>query len=137
MTNIENLRIRIIVAVLWIANTVIDLVQIALGSMNAQWYADIMNGTLAGFPITDATIGVFAFSLVVPMLMAFFVLAIKNDSLNKWLNLLLAILIGLMSWIDFLGRDPGVIGMSNWVVALATNIPLTIAVFYCWKLDRK
>ncbi len=132
-----NLKLRIIVSVLWMANTVIDLIQIVLGSMNARWIEDIQNGNIAGFPINDTTIGIFAFSMVVPVLMAFFVLAITNDKLNKWLNFILIIIIGLMSWIDFLQRDPAMIGMANWVVALATNIPLTIAVFYAWKLDKK
>lgn len=133
----NNLRLRIIVSVLWMANTVIDLIQIVLGSMNARWIEDIQNGNIAGFPINDMTIGVFAFSMVVPVLMAFFVLALTNDKFNKWLNFILIIIIGLMSWLDFLQRSPFEIGISNWVVALATNIPLTIAVFYAWKLDKK
>lgn len=133
----NNLRLRIIVSVLWMANTVIDLIQIVLGSMHAKWIEDIQNGNIAGFPINDVTIGTFAFSMVVPVLMAFFVLAISNDKFNKWLNFILIIIIGLMSWFDFLQRSPFEIGVSNWVVALATNIPLTIAVFYAWKLDKK
>lgn len=133
----NNLRLRIIVSVLWMANTVIDLIQIVLGSMHAKWIEDIQNGNIAGFPINDVTIGTFAFSMVVPVLMAFFVLAISNDKFNKWLNVILVIIIGLMSWLDFLQRSPSEIGISNWVVALATNIPLTIAVFYAWQLEKK
>lgn len=132
----DPLKRRIIVAVLWMANTIIDLIQIVLGSMHPQWYRDIENGTLAGFPLTDFTIGVFAFSLVTPIFMAYLVLVLRNDRVNKWLNFSLAVLIGLMSWVDFLHRSPQAIGISNWLVALATNIPLTIAVIYCWKLDR-
>jgi hypothetical protein len=134
--NNYNLKIRIVLAVLWISNTIIDLVQIVLGSMSPRWYTDIMNGNLAGFPINNQTIGVFAFSMIVPVFMAYLVLVISNDKLNKWLNLILVIVIGLMSWIDFLQRDPSIIGISNWLVALATNIPLTIALFYCFKLDK-
>jgi hypothetical protein len=133
----RHFRTRIIVAALWLSNTIIDLIQIALGSMHSQWVNDVLKGTVAGFPVNDFTIGVFAFSMVVPVFMAYLVLAIKNDNTNKWLNLVLVIVIGLMSWIDFLHRSPRDIGLSNWLVALATNIPLTIALFYCFKLDRK
>ena len=121
---------------MWLSNTIIDLIQIVLGSMSPQWIEGIVNGNIAGFPINETTIGVFAFSMVVPVFMAFLVLVIKNERLNKWLNFTLALLIGLMSWVDFLQRDPAVIGVSHWFVALATNIPLTIAVFYCWRLDK-
>ncbi len=128
---------RVIVSVLWMANTVIDLVQIALGSMHAQWIADIQKGQIAGFPVDDTTIGIFAFSMVVPALMAYAVLAIPSAKLNRWLNFVLVVVIGLMSWADFLQRSVGEIGLSNWVVALATNIPLTIAAFYAWRLGRE
>lgn len=128
---------RVIVSVLWMANTVIDLVQIVLGSMHPQWIADIQKGEIAGFPINNATIGIFAFSMVVPALMAFAVLAIPNAKVNRWLNFVLVVIIGLMSWGDFLQRSVGEIGLSNWVVALATNVPLTIAAFYAWRLGRE
>ncbi len=133
----NNFNLRVVVAVLWLSNTIINLVQIVLGSMNPRWLEDISNGMVAGFPINEMTIGIFAFSLIIPVLMAFFVLVIKNNKLNKWINFIMLIVLGLMSWLDFIARSPFEIGISNWVVALATNIPLTIALFYCWRLDNK
>lgn len=132
----ESLRRRAIVATLWVGNTVVDLVQIVLGSMSPRWQADVARGQVAGFPINDQTLGVFAFSLVLPIAMAYVVLALPAGKLNKWLNVSLVAAVGLMSWVDFLARRVGEIGVANWVVALLTNVPLTVAVFYAWRLDR-
>lgn len=131
----KQLELKIKVSILWMANTVIDLVQIALSFFGAGFLENLQSGRLGNMMVSGQQITAFTFSLVVPVAMAFLVLIIPNPGVNKWLNVLLGVIIALMSWIDFLARLPQ-LGSAFIASAFATNIAPTVLVFYAWKLDR-
>ena len=128
-----NLKIKI--SVLWMANTVLDLVQIVLSMFGTGFIENLQKGRIGDMVISGGQITAFTFSLVVPVAMAFLVFVIPNPKANKWLNVTLAVIIALMSWIDFLVRVPH-LGPAFILSAFATNIAPTALIFYAWKLDR-
>jgi hypothetical protein len=130
----NKLELKLKISVLWMANTVIDLVQIVLSFFGAGFIDAVQKGKLGPMAITGGQITLFTFSLIVPVAMAFLVFVIPNPTANKWLNAGLAVIIALMSWIDFFARVTQ-IGPAFIASAFATSIAPTILVFYAWKLD--
>ena len=128
--------LKIIVSVLWMANTVIDLVQIVLSFFGPGFIANLQQGRLGPMIIGGGQITAFTFSLVVPVAMAFLVFVIPNPKANKWVNFIVAVIIALMSWVDFLARVTH-IGPAFIASAFATNIAPTLLLYYTWKLDRE
>ncbi len=131
----KQFELKIKVSILWMANTVIDLVQIALSFFGTGFIESLQKGHIGSMVVSGQQITAFTFSLVVPVAMAFLVLVIPNPRANKWLNVVLGVIIALMSWIDFLARLPQM-GSAFIASAFATNIAPTVLVFYAWKLDR-
>lgn len=130
----NKLELKLKISVLWMANTVIDLVQIVLSFFGAGFIEGVQKGKLGPMEITGGQITLFTFSLIVPVAMAFVVFVIPNPRANKWLNTSLAVIIALMSWLDFFARVTQ-IGPAFIASAFATSIAPTILVFYAWKLD--
>lgn len=131
----KQLELKIKVSVLWMANTVIDLVQIVLSLFGVGFIESLQKGRIGDMVISGGQITAFTFSLVVPVVMAFLVFVIPNPRANKWLNVTLGIIIAAMSWLDFLVRVPH-LGGAFIASAFATNIAPTVLVWYAWRLDR-
>lgn len=131
----KGLELKIKVSVLWMANTVIDLVQIVLSMFGTGFIEGLQKGRIGDMVIGGGQIMAFTFSLVMPVAMAFLVFVIPNLRANKWLNVTLGIVIAAMSWLDFLVRMPH-LNPAFMVSAFATNIAPTVLIFYAWKLDR-
>ncbi len=131
----ERLELKLKVSILWMANTVLDLVQIALSFFDPGFIENPVKGQVFPAVIGNGHIAAFTFSLVAPVAMAFLVFVIRNPRANKWANVTLGLVIALMSWGDFLAK---VAGMTPAFIAsaFATNIAPTVLVFYAWKLDR-
>lgn len=117
------------------ANTVIDLVQIVLSLFGAGFIEGLRKGRIGDMVIGGGQITAFTFSLVVPVAMSFLVFVIANPKANKWLNVILGIVIAAMSWLDFLVRMPH-LNPAFMASAFATNIAPTALIFYAWRLDR-
>ncbi len=131
----KTLELKIKIAILWLANTIIDLVQIVLSLFGTGFIEGVQKGRIGDMVISGGQIAAFTFSLVVPVAMAFLVFVIANPQTNKWLNVVLAVIIAAMSWLDFLVRVPH-LSAAFLVSAFATNIAPTVLVFYAWRLDK-
>ncbi|MBX7212292.1 MAG: hypothetical protein K1X78_28550 [Verrucomicrobiaceae bacterium] len=130
-----NLELKLRISILWMANTVIDLVQIVLSLFGTGFIEQLQKGRIGDMVISGAQIAAFTFSLVVPVVMAFLVFVIPNPKTNKWMNVVPGIVIAGMSWLDFLMRAPH-LNPAFLVSAFATNIAPTVVVFLAWRLDR-
>lgn len=130
-----NLNLQLKISVLWMANTVLDLVQIVLSMFGAGFIENLQKGRIGDMAISGGQITAFTFSLVVPVVMAFLVFVISNPRTNKWLNVTMGIIIAAMSWLDFLVRVPH-LAPAFMTSAFATNIAPTALIFYAWRLDR-
>lgn len=130
--NILELKIKI--AILWMANTVLDLVQIVLSMFGTGFIENLQKGRIGDMVISGGQIMAFTFSLVVPVVMSFLVFVISNPKTNKWLNVVLAVIIAAMSWLDFLVRVPH-LGPAFILSAFATNIAPTVLIYYALKLE--
>lgn len=126
---------RVIVSTLWMANAVINLSQIAISFFSPVFLRGVMEGRAGALAVDDGQVLAFTFSLAVPALMAYVVLALPNPKANRWLNVALLAVIGLMSWVDFIAQA-GHMGASV-VVGFLTSVPPTIAIFYAWRLGRE
>ena len=131
----KGLELKLKVSVLWMANTVIDLVQIVLSMFGTGFIEGIQKGRIGDMVIGGGQIMAFTFSLVMPVAMAILVFVIANPKVNKWLNVTLGIVIAAMSWLDFVVRMPH-LNLAFMASAFATNIAPTVLIFYAWKLDR-
>lgn len=131
----KTLELKIKIAILWLANTIIDLVQIVLSLFGTGFIEGVQKGRIGDMVISGGQIAAFTFSLIVPVAMAFLVFVIANPQTNKWLNVVLAVIIAAMSWLDFLVRVPH-LSAAFLVSAFATNIAPTVLVFYAWRLDK-
>jgi hypothetical protein len=130
-----KLELKIKISVLWMANTVIDLVQIVLSLFDPAFRENPARGEVFPVPIGIGLIVAFTFSLVVPVAMAFLVFVIGNPKANKWANVIVGVIIALMSWADFLMKLPGMTGAFI-ASGLVTNLAPTVLIPYAWQLDR-
>lgn len=131
-----ELELKIKISVLWMANTVIDLVQIVLSLFGQGFIEGLQKGRIGDMVISEGQISAFTFSLVVPVAMAFLVFVIRNQKANKWANFIIALIIAAMSWLDFIVRLPH-LHPAFIASAFATNVAPTMLIYYSWKLDRR
>ncbi len=127
----EDWKIKI--SVLWLFSAVAFLAHQILALMEPGVIAQIMAGEVEGMKIGPELILLFAILFLVPLIMAFLSLTLK-DSINRWAN----IIVGAVFAILFIGVIVTVAKLSGEILmTLSTVVALVLIVWYAWKSKQK
>jgi len=91
----------------------------------------IMEGEVLGMQITPEVLVVAAIERLVPIMMAFLTLTLK-DSTNRWTNIIIGIVYTALSIVSMNGASPQMILM--WASAAVAT---ALIVWYAWKSKPK
>jgi len=127
----EDWKIKI--AVLWLVFECFSLLTAILELWEPGFIEGLIAGEIAGIQLTPEMILVFAIILVIPPVMAFLSLTLK-DSINRWAN----IIVGAIFAALFIGVIATVAKLSGeTLMTLSTVVALTLIVWYAWKSKQK
>ena len=123
----EDWKIKI--SVLWLFSAVAFLAHQILALMEPGVIAGIMDGEVEGMKIEPELILLFAILFLVPLIMAFLSLTLK-DSINRWAN----IIVGAVFAALFIGVIATVAKLSGeTLMTFSTVVALSLIVWYAWK----
>ncbi|KPQ43133.1 MAG: hypothetical protein MPEBLZ_02315 [Candidatus Methanoperedens nitroreducens] len=127
----EDWKIKI--SVLWLFSAVAFLAHQILALMEPGVIAGIMAGEVEGMKIEPELILLFAILFLVPLIMAFLSLTLK-DSINRWAN----IIVGAVFAALFIGVIATVAKLSGeTLMTFSTVVALSLIVWYAWKSKQK
>ena len=125
----EDWKIKI--SVLWLFMTLAALTTSILMLMEPGVLDGIMAGEVLGMQITPEILLIVAIERLVPLVMAFLSLTLK-DSINRWANIIVGIVYTALSIISLNGASAQMILM--WVSAAVAT---ALIVWYAWKSKQK
>ena len=127
----EDWKIKI--SVLWLFSAVAFLAHQILALLEPGVIAQIMDGEVEGMKIGTELILLFAILFLVPLIMAFLSLTLK-DSINRWAN----IIVGAVFAALFIGVIASVAKLSGEILmTFSTVVALLLIVWYAWKSKQK
>ncbi len=127
----EDWKIKI--SVLWLFSAVAFLAHQILALLEQGVIAGIMAGEVEGMKIGPELILLFAVLFLVPLIMAFLSLTLK-DSINRWAN----IIVGAVFAALFIGMLMTVAKLSGeTLMTLSTVVAQALIVWYAWKSKQK
>lgn len=127
----EDWKIKI--SVLWLFSAVAFLAHQILALLEPGVLAGIMAGEVEGMKIGPELIFLFAILFLVPMIMAFLSLTLK-DSINRWAN----IIVGAVFAALFIAVIATVAKLSGEILmTFSTVVALALIVWYAWKSKQK
>jgi len=83
-----KINVKIKISVLWLFGEVTLLTFLVLEFMEQGVMEGILAGNMRGLPLGPGTLLFYAVSLLIPLVMAFLSLTLK-DSMNRWANIIL------------------------------------------------
>jgi hypothetical protein len=132
VNTLEDWRIKI--SVLWLFWTVAFLVSLVSALFDPSAMAQITAGEVAGFQVTPELILLTTIIMLVPLVMAFLSLTLK-DSMNRWANVVLGVTytgICLFDWLGSLAEPAHQILMH-----ISRIMASALIVWYAWKSRQK
>ena len=124
----EDWRIKI--SVLWLFASIAFLAHQILVLMEPGIIAQLMAGEAEGQKISSGMILFFAILMLVPMMMAFLSLTLK-DSLNRWLNIIVGGVFAVLWFISIIEATQS----AYWggaLMTLSAVVASTLIVWYAW-----
>jgi hypothetical protein len=120
---------KIKISVLWLFSAVAFLAHQILALLEPGVIAGIMAGEVEGMQIGPELILLFAILFLIPLIMAFLSLTLK-DSINRWAN----IIVGAIFAALFIAVIATVAKLSGEILmTLSTVVALVLIVWYAWK----
>jgi hypothetical protein len=132
VNTLEDWRIKI--SVLWLFWTVAFLVSLVSALFDPGAMARITAGEIAGFQVTPELILLTTIMMLVPLVMAFLSLTLK-DSIDRWANVVLGVTytgICLFDWLGSLAEPAHQILMH-----ISRIMASALIVWYAWKSRQK
>jgi hypothetical protein len=131
----ENLALKIRLSVLWLVGELSGVVGWMLVSLEPAVIKEVMAGEIEGMKIGPELLLLFAIILLIPLVMAFLSLTLK-DSTNRWANIILGIFYSGLSLFDLIKHlaEP-----SAYIILLGivgAVVPALIA-WYAYKWPRQ
>ena len=127
---------KIKVSVLWLIYDVAALAGGLLGIFEPGLLAQfVLTGEIEGMKVGPDLLLFLAIALLVPLVMAFLSLTLK-DSTNRWVNIIVAIVwlgLGLTSLPKYVEK-PSAYAILMWV---ASGVALVLIVWYAWTSKQK
>jgi len=111
--------------------TLAALVMTILMLMEPGVLEGIMEGEVLGMQITPEILLVAAIERLVPLVMAFLSLTLK-DSINRWANIIVGIVYTVLNLVSAIGASPQ--GILMWVSATLATVLIN---WYAWKSKQK
>jgi hypothetical protein len=134
VVNLEDWKIKI--AVLWLFAEVAGLASAILMLLEKDVLAEIVEeGTIEGMQMSPEFLLLGAIFMLVPLVMAFLSLTLK-DSTNRWANIIVGIVwigLGLTDLPKYVA-NPSAYAILMW---LASGVALALIVWYAWKSKQK
>jgi len=122
--------------VLWLFEEAALLAYMTLGSLEKDVLKNfISTGEMGGIKIGPEILLLFAIVFLIPLVMAFLSLTLK-DSVNRWANIIVGIVyIGL----NFIDLTEVLAQLSAWatLMILSKIVALVLVVWYAWKSKQK
>jgi len=121
--------------VLWFIYEVVGLAQVMLALMEPGVIEQIMAGEAKGMKIGPEFLLLSAILILVPFVMAFLSLTLK-DSTNRWGNVIVGIVftgLGLTDLPTYLAK-PSAYAVLMW---LSTVVATALIVWYAWKSKKQ
>jgi len=126
---LEDWKIKI--SVLWLFMTLAALTTSILMLMEPGVLEGIMAGEVLGMQISPEILLIAAIERLVPLVMAFLSLTLK-ESINRWANIIVGVVYTALSIISLSGASAQMILM--WVSAAVAT---ALIVWYAWKSKQK
>jgi len=126
---LEDWKIKI--SVLWLFASIAFLAHQIIVLMEPGIIAQLMAGEAEGQKISPGMILFFAILMLVPMMMAFLSLTLK-DSLNRWLNIIVGGVFAVLWFISTIEA----IQSAYWggaLMTLSAVVASALIVWYAWK----
>ena len=129
----EDWKIKI--AMLWLVYECGSIVTFIFDAWSPGWIENTTAGTIQGLKITPELLLVFAIIYVIPPVMAFLVLTLK-DSINRWLNIILSIVLAVLATYGMVPFFTQLAAWSIpvWISQVGAN---ALIVWYAWKSKQK
>jgi hypothetical protein len=126
---LEDWKIKI--SVLWLFASIAFLAHQIIVLMEPGIIAQLMAGEAEGQKISPGMILFFAILMLVPMMMAFLSLTLK-DSLNRWLNIIVGTVFAVLWFISVIEATQS----AYWggaLMTLSAVVASALIVWYAWK----
>ena len=127
----EDWKIKI--SVLWLFSAVAFLAHQILALMEPGVIAGIMDGEVEGMKIGTELILLFAILFLVPLIMAFLSLTLK-DSINRWANIIVGAVFAAL-FIYVIATMAKLSGET--LMTFSTVVALVLIVWHAWKSKQK
>jgi preprotein translocase subunit Sec61beta len=133
---LEDWRIKI--SVLWLFYTIAFLTVMSLGSLEAGVLQHFLStGEIGGMKITPELMFIFAILILVPLIMAFLSLSLK-DAVNRWANIIVGI---VYTAFQILALAETVTAPTPYAYAILLEFTKVVVpalvVWYAWKSKQK
>ena len=125
----EDVKIKL--SVLWLFGEVTLLTFLVLEFMEQGVMQGIIAGDMKGLPLGPETLLFYAVSLLIPLVMAFLSLTLK-DSVNRWANIILGVVFAGLYLSDLIAHlaDPYAYAI---LMGIASVVAQLLVVWYAWK----
>jgi hypothetical protein len=133
---LEDWKIK--VSVLWLFYTTAFLTVLSLGSMEPGVLQTFLStGEIAGMEVTSEVLFVLAVLILVPLIMAFLSLAVK-DAVNRWANIIVGVVYTVFQLFALaeIVASPSPYAYAVLLELTKVVVPALI-VWYAWKSKQK
>ena len=121
---------------LWLISTVTYLAYMMLMTLEPDILKQFLDtGEMEGMKVTPELILLFAILVLVPLIMAFLSLTLKNP-INRWANIIVGAVLAVLWCVDV---SEAVAKPSAWatLITLSTVVALALIVWYAWKSKKE
>ena len=128
----EDVKIKL--SVLWLFGEVTLLTFLVLELLEQGVIQGIIAGDMKGLPLGSETLLFYAVSLLIPLVMAFLSLTLK-DSVDRWANIILGVVFAGLYLSDLIAHlvNPQAHAI---LMGSATVVAQALIVWYAWKWTK-
>jgi hypothetical protein len=135
----EDLALRIKLAVLWLFWIMGFLVHMFLALFEEGVIEQIIEGEFVGMQITSSAMLFFAIFMLVPLVMAPLSLIVK-DKANRWANIVLGVVYTVLCVFDSIGTaviDISILSTYDILLYISHIVASALIVLYAWKWPQQ
>jgi hypothetical protein len=133
---LEDWKIKI--SVLWLIYGAAALAEAILGFLELGVIEQVILGEVEGTQITPELLLIFAIIFIIPLVLAFLSLTLK-DSTNRWTNIIAGIVLavfGLIGPIEYVAKQ-SVYSAYVTLFGIVLVVASALIVWYAWKSKQK
>jgi hypothetical protein len=127
----ESVSVRLKIAALWIAQLFLGAYGDIFGFYKQSQIEEVMSGEISGVEITEGFLFAASAYITIPSVMVFLSLVLR-PSVNRWTNIVLAILYAVMSVALAIGESAYFLFLG-----IVESVLLLLIVWYAWGWPRQ